>query len=121
MPRIVHFELPAENPQRAIEFYTKTFDWKFQKWEGPMEYWLIMTGEGEPGIDGGLAPKGDNLRTVTSTIAVPSVDEYVEKAVGNGGEIVVPKMAIPGVGYLAYLKDTEGNVFGIMEDDTSAA
>jgi predicted enzyme related to lactoylglutathione lyase len=121
MPRVVHFELPAEDPERAIQFYERTFGWEFQKWQGPMEYWLIMTGKDEPGIDGGLAPKGENLRSVTNTIGVPSVDDYIEKAVSNGGEVVVPKMTIPGAGYLAYIKDTEGNVFGIMTDDTSAS
>jgi len=53
MPRPVHFEIPAENPQRAIDFYTKVFGWKFSKWDGPMDYWIISTGQApEPGIDG---------------------------------------------------------------------
>ena len=56
MPRPVHFEIPAENPQRAMQFYETLFGWKFQKWDGPMDYWIITTGQpGEPGIDGGLA------------------------------------------------------------------
>ncbi|MCJ7496770.1 MAG: VOC family protein, partial [candidate division Zixibacteria bacterium] len=55
-----------------------------------------------------------------NTVDVPSVDEFVKKITQNGGKIIVPKSAVPGVGYMAYCADTEGNVFGIMEEDTSA-
>jgi predicted enzyme related to lactoylglutathione lyase len=121
MPRVVHFELGADDPERAAAFYTSVFDWKFEKWQGPMDYWLIMTGkEGEPGIDGGLGRRQRPDEHTTNTIDVESVDEYVEKAVANGGTVVMPKHAIPGVGYLAYCADTEGNVFGLMADDPSA-
>ena len=55
MPRPTHFEIPAENPERAMAFYGDVLGWTFQKWQGPVDYWLIMTGpEGEPGINGGL-------------------------------------------------------------------
>ena len=54
MPRPIHFEIPAENPQRAMQFYETLFGWKFQKWEGDSDYWLITTGDSQPGIDGGL-------------------------------------------------------------------
>src|SRR5271154_5487358 len=58
MPRPIHFEIHAENPQRAIKFYTDLFGWTFSKWNGPQDYWLIKTGEpGTPGIDGGLLPR----------------------------------------------------------------
>lgn len=54
MPRVVHFEIDAKKPERAIEFYEKVFGWKIEKWKGPVDYWLIMTGkESESGIDGG--------------------------------------------------------------------
>jgi hypothetical protein len=60
MPRPIHFEIPAEEPHRAIRFYEIVFGWKFDKWEGPMPYWLITTGpEGQPGINGGLMPRRD--------------------------------------------------------------
>jgi len=53
MPRPTHFEIPSDNPERAISFYEAVFGWKFQKWEGPMPYWLITTGpDSEPGING---------------------------------------------------------------------
>jgi predicted enzyme related to lactoylglutathione lyase len=121
MPRVVHFELAADDPERAAAFYASVFDWKFEKWQGPMDYWLIMTGkEGEPGIDGGLGRRQRPDERTTNTIGVESVDEYVEKVVANGGTVVMPKHAIPGVGYLAYCADTEGTVFGLMADDPSA-
>ena len=126
MSRVIHFEIQADKPQRAMEFYTKLFGWKFDKWPGPQEYWLITTGPNDkPGINGGLLPRrapnvGDALTAYVCTIATLSVDECVAKAVSSGGQNVVPKMAIPGVGWLAYCKDTEGNIFGVMHDDPSA-
>jgi predicted enzyme related to lactoylglutathione lyase len=117
----VHFEINADDPERALRFYERVFGWDFTKWEGPMDYWLIKTGEeDEPGIDGGLMRRQDPNAAVTDTIDVPSVDAYVKKVQENGGEIVQPKTAVPGVGYVAYFKDTEGNPFGIMESDESA-
>jgi predicted enzyme related to lactoylglutathione lyase len=123
MPRVVHFEISAEKPERAVKFYEKVFGWKITKWEGPVEYWLIMTGEkNEPGIDGGLSRKSETESTpsTVNTIDVPSVDEFSKKIEKNGGKIVMPKHAVPGVGWLVYIKDTEGNMFGMMQSDESA-
>jgi len=119
MPRIVHFEIGADVPNRAIEFYKKVFGWKFQKWDGPMDYWMVMTGDGDYGIDGGLAPRHPDS-IFANTIDVDDIDAYVKMIVEEGGEIIYPKSSIPGVGYLAYFKDTEGNVLGIMQEDMSA-
>jgi len=121
MPRVVHFEIDAKKPERAIGFYKKVFGWKIEKWEGPMDYWLIMTGkEKEPGIDGGLSKRTEAEPSTVNTIDVLSVDQYVKKIESNGGKIIRPKMAVPGVGWMAYFKDTEGNVWGIMETDETA-
>jgi len=121
MPRVVHFEIQADNPQRASRFYQKVFDWEISKWDGPQDYWLIATGEKtEPGINGGMMRRHGSVDPVRNTIQVSDVDEYVKKVTDNGGEIVEPKMPIPGMGYLAYCKDTEGNVFGIMHTDPTA-
>jgi predicted enzyme related to lactoylglutathione lyase len=121
MSRVVHFELPADNPERAVEFYKKTFGWQFKKWEGPQDYWLITTGaEGQPGINGGLTRRMQPGSGTCNTIGVASVDEAVASVSKNGGKNVVPKMPIPGVGYLAYCADTEGNVFGVMQADPKA-
>lgn len=123
MPRVVHFEINATEPDRAAKFYADAFGWRTKKWEGPMNYWMLMTGEeGEPGINGGMMTKcEEGPQGTINTIGVPSVDEYIDKITAAGGKITVPKMAIPTVGYLAYFTDTEGNTFGIMEEDESAA
>jgi predicted enzyme related to lactoylglutathione lyase len=127
MSRVVHFEIHAESPERAVAFYTKIFDWQITKWDGPMPYWLIKTGPSDkPGIDGGLLPRrgvidGTAVIAYVCTVDVDSVDAYAAKITANNGQIVVPKMPIPGVGWLAYAKDTEGNIFGIMQRDPSAA
>lgn len=118
MARVVHFEISADDPQRALEFYGRVFDWQTKKWEGPQDYWLLLTGEGQ-GIDGGLMRRTPEFPATVNSIEVSSVDEYAEKVTTNGGNVVVPKMALPGVGYLAYCTDTEGNIFGIFQPDNS--
>jgi predicted enzyme related to lactoylglutathione lyase len=120
MPRPIHFEIPADNPDRAIAFYTKVFDWSFQKWEGPMPYWLVKTGKDAPGIDGGLHPRMFPGQGPVNTVDVPSCDDFTRKVQAAGGKVAVPKMAIPGVGWLAYCTDPEGNTFGIMQSDPKA-
>ena len=81
MPRVVHFEIHADDPERAISFYNSVFDWEFQKWEGQWDYWMIITGtEGTPGINGGLIKRtaeitGDAIVAYVCTIDVPSVDD----------------------------------------------
>lgn len=120
MPRVVHFEIPADDPARAQKFFEDVFEWTFQKWDGPQPYWLVTTGpEGTPGINGGMMRRNPG-KPVVNTIEAPSVDEYVAKVEANGGKIVVPKMAIPGVGWLAYFTDPEGNIHGIHTPDPSA-
>ncbi|HEY3364824.1 MAG TPA: VOC family protein [Symbiobacteriaceae bacterium] len=120
MPRVTHFEFAADQPERAVKFYTEVFGWKVNKWEGPQDYWLLTTGEqGTPGIDGAIMrPMGP--QRVVNTIDVPSVDEFVAKITAGGGKVVEGKMAVPGIGYMAYCLDTEGNLFGLMQFDPSA-
>ena len=120
MPRVIHFEISADDPQRAADFYFKSFGWEIKKWPGSQEYWLVTTGPNDkPGINGGLFKR---LRPVghVNTIDVPSVDDFAAKITANGGKVVVPKMAIPGVGWLVYCQDTEGSIFGITKEDKSA-
>ena len=120
MPRVIHFEIGVDDPERAIKFYTDAFGWKIKKWEGPIDYWLVTTGpEDQPGIDGALMRRQYPSGPTTNTIDVPSVDEFLSKITEAGGKIITPKHSVPGVGYFAYCQDTEGNTFGIMEEDTS--
>ena len=126
MSRVTHFEIHAESPERAVAFYKSVFSWEFTKWEGPMEYWLIKTGpDDKPGINGGLIKRngtidGTAVIAYVCTVDTDSIDATTKKALAAGGTVVVPKMAIPGIGWLIYCKDTEGNIFGIMQADTAA-
>jgi predicted enzyme related to lactoylglutathione lyase len=121
MPRIIHFDLPADDPARAQKFYSEIFGWKFDKWNGPMDYWMVKTGDDkQPGINGGLSKRMPGQAGPSNTIDVPSVDEYIKKIQSNGGKIIMPKMPIPKIGYFAQCMDTEGNIFGIMQPDTNA-
>src|SRR5258706_13992197 len=75
--------------------------------------------DGTPGINGGLM-KNTDVKTTTNTIGVDSVDASVEAVIKAGGKQVMPKTAIPTVGYFVYLTDTEGNLFGVMQADKNA-
>lgn len=135
MNRVVHFEIQADDPERAVEFYKDVFGWEISEWVIPgveikdeNRYWLVMTGpETEPGINGGLVFRrgpepieGQPANAFVCTVSVTDLDEYVDKALKAGGSIAVPSMAIKGVGWLAYCKDTEGNIFGMMQSDENA-
>ena len=116
MNRVIHFEIAADQPERAATFYREVFGWNIQKWEGPIDYWLAGTGDrSEPGIDGAIKHRMQSDQAIVNTIQVPSVDEYLAKIEHAGGKTVMPKAEIPGVGFHAYCRDTEGNLFGILE------
>jgi hypothetical protein len=105
-----------------MEFYSSLFGWKFDKWGGPMEYWVINTGDSaEPGINGGLMRRRDPAQPCVNTIDVKNLDETLRAVESQGGQCVVPRMAIPGVGWLAYCKDLDGYIFGMMQADGAAA
>ena len=121
MPRVVHFEISAKDPEKVVNFYQKVFGWKVTKWEGPQEYWLVETGETEePGISGGIMRSNEVFSGTVNSVDVSDIDAYIEKIKQNGGEIVVEKHAIPGVGYNAYGKDVEGTLFGVHQEDSEA-
>ena len=125
--RVAHFEIHAANPQRAIEFYTKTLGWEIHQW-GDQPYWLINTGPADaPGINGGLLPRrgdepvdGQAVNAYVCTVIVDSLDETLESVTANGGAIALPKIPVQTIGWLAYFKDTEGNIFGAMQNDPNA-
>ena len=117
MPRVSHFDIPVDDPKRAQKFYKEVFGWKFKKWDGPMDYWMAKTGTKEPGIDGGMSKRMPGQIGMTNTINVPSIEKFSKKIIENGGQLIIPKMAIPKVGWFAQCMDTEGNMFGIIEMD----
>ena len=127
MPRVIHFEIHADDPERAVKFYRDLFGWEFTKWDGPMPYWLIKTGpDNTPGINGGLLPRqhaidGQAVIAYVCTVDTANLDDHLAKAQAGGGKIALPKMPIPGIGWLAYCKDPEGNIFGMMQSDPKAA
>jgi hypothetical protein len=135
MNRVIHFEIQAENPERAVKFYTDVFGWKMEEWiipdiqmEDKNRYWLVTTGpDTELGINGGLmfrrgpAPtEGQPVNAYVCTMGVANLEESVNKVLKAGGSISLPKMAVKGIGWLSYCKDTEGNIFGMMQSDENA-
>ena len=127
MPRVIHFEIHAEQPERCAQFYQQLLGWRFARWvDGEPEYWLITTGpDNEPGINGGMMRRqgpidGTAVIAFVCTVDVMDVDAAALKAGTLGGTVVVPKMPIPGIGWLCYIKDTEGNIVGLMQHDAAA-
>jgi predicted enzyme related to lactoylglutathione lyase len=123
MPRVTHFEITADDPERAVKFYSDVFGWFVEKWQGPEDYWNCSTGEeDEPGINGAIMRRPSTLMEggTIDTIGVTDLDDALERVVAAGGEIVHGRTTVPYVGYHAYCRDTEGNIFGLMEADEDA-
>ena len=135
MPTIVHFEIPANDIERAKKFYNDLFGWKIEKWPGtddsqltsaatgqPMEYWLITTTDdkGNKALGGGMMKRQMPEHKVTNYIGVKSVDEYKSKVEKLGGKVLAHKHTVPGMGYFALCLDTENNPFAIWESNESA-
>ncbi len=108
---IVHFEMPANDPEKVAAFYRSLFGWQIEKTPGEgVEYWLIQTvAEGEQGVNGGIMRRQNPQQGPLNYIGVESVDQYTATAVGLGATVVVPKQAVPGMGFFAVLLDPEGN------------
>lgn len=121
MPRISYLDFSADDPDRAVNFYSKVFGWQINKWDGPREYWEIKTGESnEPGIDGGLSKRERIGEWTTPFINILSIDQYISKIESNGGKIIQAKTTIPSIGYTLLFKDTESNTIGLFEENKEA-
>ncbi len=119
--KIIHFEIPAEDPKKAMKFYSDTLGWSFSTWEGPIPYWFTKSGtKSAPGIEGAIAKKESEDDIIVNTIGVANIDEVIKKIKKHGGTITNPKHAIPGEGWIAYFKDLDGNLLGIMQNDPKA-
>ncbi len=119
MPRVIHFEISANDMEQVKEFYENVFGWEINKWDGPDEYYLISTGQSpEHGINGALFKPKEFFSATVNTIDVPDIDEYIKKVKDNGGTVVTKKTNIPGVGSFVYCKDVEGTMFGILQQES---
>lgn len=118
--RVVHFEIPCNEPEQSMAFFKEVFQWTFEKF-GKEEYWIAKTGDDNtPGINGALMKKRDPNQPMTNSIAVVNIDETIKSIDAAGGQVVVPKMPIPGTGWMAFFKDPDGNIHGLWQDDTLA-
>ncbi|MBI5272791.1 MAG: VOC family protein [Chlamydiia bacterium] len=121
MDKVVHFEIPVDDMKRAKKFY-EIFNWQMQDIEG-MDYVGVRTVHVDDNrmpkeagaINGGMMQRTAQVTAPVVAIHVSSVDEYLKKVLKAGGKMVMPKMEIPGMGYYAYISDTEGNVVGLWE------
>ena len=125
MSKVVHFEIPADDLDRAKNFYGSVFGWELQTM--PMnegEYTSVKTTDvdeqtqlpTEPGaINGGMFVRDERLTTPVITIDVDGIDDALKQIESEGGSTVTPRTAIPGMGAFAYFKDPEGNVMGLWE------
>jgi predicted enzyme related to lactoylglutathione lyase len=122
MSRVYYFEMPVDDFERATRFYESVFGWEVTKTDRPSgPYYSVNTGsEKEPGINGSFFKKEEGWTQVSNVISVKDIDEAIAGINELGGEIVFPKTVINGVGYLAYFRDTEGNVLGMMQSDSHA-
>lgn len=129
--RPIHFEIQADDLERAMKFYAEVFGWKFEDYSQFVNspYFGVITGEDSaPGINGGIQPRpaerpgvamGTNAATLT--MAVEDFDAVEQKILQAGGQLALPKFALPGLAWQGYYLDTEGNVFGIHQPDPNAA
>jgi predicted enzyme related to lactoylglutathione lyase len=118
MPTVMHFEIPADDVERARSFYSKLFGWEIKEIPG-MDYWIITT-TGEKAVGGGLMKRQNPQLQIINYIDVSSLDKCAAEVEKLGGKIIVPKTAIPEMGYFAICLDTEKNTFGIFEDNKNA-
>ena len=128
MVRLTHFSIPAKDCSRAMAFYRNAFGgefkvgWHFDAPEGQRTYWLIDSGANEHGpVQGGLTQERGPVMGITVIFEVDSLDDRVTRIRESGGEIIAPRLAIPGVCWFASCRDTEGNLFAISEPDPQAS
>lgn len=122
MNRFTHFELATDDLEKTAAFYREVFGWGVYKWEGPVDYWLVDTGDAStPGINGGLMAAGGDFKGTINTIEVDDIDAAIARVKANGGEMIMDKDTIPGVGYQAYFKDNVGIIVGLHQAFPDAA
>ncbi len=116
--KVVHFEIPVDEGDRAVAFYGAAFGWDLERW-GPMDYWTTRAGDGE-GIDGALTRREEPGHGLRFYISVDDVDASLAAVESAGGRRLTDRMPIPTVGWMALFSDTEGNTVGVFQSDPSA-
>ena len=126
MNPVVHFEIPADDVERAKKFYTTLFGWDIEKFDmdGGETYWIIRTTEvddkmmpSKPGaINGGMMKRQNPSQPFMNYISVESIEKTLDAIVAHGGKICMPKQEIgKGMGWIACFQDTEGNMVGLHQ------
>lgn len=116
MSRVVHFEVPSADTAASRKFYENVFGWKITRYDGPVDYWLISTGEQDAvGINGGLGGAANEIKGTVNTVGVEDIDATLQMVEANGGQIMMPKDEIPTVGWLAYVREPGGAVLGVIQ------
>jgi hypothetical protein len=119
--RVVHFDIPIDKADRAAAFYRDVFDWKVAQW-GPLEYWPMTTGaEPGAGAEGALTPRAEAPEGVVVYVGVDDIDKAMAKVTAAGGSLVTEKMPIPTVGWSLRFRDSEGNLVGLFQADSTVA
>ncbi|MEW1820069.1 VOC family protein [Arthrobacter sp. NPDC080031] len=128
MAGVVHFEIPADDKERANTFYQGAFGWTLNPMQ-EMDYTIAITTPSDPqtgmpsapgAINGALFPRSEELKTPVITVDVEDIEASLGQIESAGGSVVKGKDAVPGMGYYAYFKDTEGNILGLWQTDSSA-
>jgi len=119
MPNIIFFEVHANDIERAKGFYSDIFDWRINRIP-EMDCWEIDTNDSIGITRGGISRRVHPEQRITNYIEVSSVDEYSAKVIALGGKVILPKKAVPAMGYFAVCQDTEGNAFILWESDDQA-
>ena len=115
--RVVHFEIPIDEPDRAGAFYRNVFGWNVAKW-GPIDYWTMTTGAAPgPGAEGALTPRGEAPEGVVVYVEVDDIDRALHSIQDAGGTVLTDKLPIPTMGWSARFRDTEGNLIGLFQTD----
>ena len=115
--KVVHFEIPIDDNERGVAFYSKVFGWDLTQF-APAEYWTTAAGEGD-GIGGALMKRTDESPALMFYIEVDDIDAALAAIEGAGGKRITERMPIPTVGWSAFFQDTEGNHVGIFQPDAS--